>query len=496
MKRMKKMMALALAMVMVFAMSITSLAAGDNSITVDNAKKGETYKIYKMLDLSVHVNEETTDEKDAYDGFSYTFNDEWKEFWTTGTGKDYIDTNSVGDKTYVVWKSDKADAESMVTFGKEAAAWAKDNNLTALSSITVDENNAAEFKGLENGYYMITSTYGTAVTIGSTPNNANQTIKEKNPENTVEKQVKEELERNESGNSFGTENDAQVGDTVTFRSKVDIIKNTINVAYHDTMTDGLTFSGADSVVVYTDEAYENVFDTENYEVVVPGDGDETFKVTFENDYVTELDEDVTLYIKYTAVLNNNAVVDKEELNTPSVTWGDDGKATNEPTKTYTHKFEIKKYDGADADQNWLAGAKFQLYTQETEGTALTLAVNEAGNIYRVVNDSEELPEGFTLTAKNEIVTLATENIAIEGVDSDDYWLEETEAPIGYNKLEARVKVQVDAENNLVAPIENMSGTMLPSTGGMGTTMLYIVGGVLVLAAVVLMVMKNRTRTEK
>ena len=125
MKKIKKLLAFALAMVMCLGMAVTASASsepvtppagGTNSITVAGAKEGETYKIYKMLDLAVHQNTTTN----AYDGFSYTLNEDWKDFWTgQGAGAAYIQTNSVGSNTYVVWKNSTADME---TFGKAAAA--------------------------------------------------------------------------------------------------------------------------------------------------------------------------------------------------------------------------------------------------------------------------------------------------------------------------------------------------------------------------------------
>ena len=110
MKHAKKFASLLLAIIMVFATATTAFATGTNSITVNGAQKGETYKLYKMLDLS--VNEVNT-------AYSYTVNSEWNDFFTTGAGKDYVDIDMQG---YVTWKADRKDAVSMEAFGKAAAA--------------------------------------------------------------------------------------------------------------------------------------------------------------------------------------------------------------------------------------------------------------------------------------------------------------------------------------------------------------------------------------
>ena len=190
MKKIKKLLAFALAMVMCLGMAVTASASsepvtppagGTNSITVAGAKEGETYKIYKMLDLAVHENPKATGETDKYDGFSYTLNDDWKDFWTKpGAGAAYIEINSVGSNTYVVWKDSTANMEA---FGKAAAAAAATKTELEKQTATAKE---VTFSGLTDGYYLITSTYGIAATVGSTPNNGNQTIQEKNNENTGE----------------------------------------------------------------------------------------------------------------------------------------------------------------------------------------------------------------------------------------------------------------------------------------------------------------------
>lgn len=491
MKRMKKLASLLLALVMTMAMAMPAFAAGSNSITVVNAKDGETYNIYRLLDLSV-------DNEGSPSSYRYTLNDKWRAFWTTGDGKDYIDTNTAGSNIYVVWKDSMKSAEQMEAFAKAASQYASDNSISADYTAVNAASGIAKWESIDNGYYLVTSTYGIAASVASTPTYPAQTIEEKNNENTVEKKVQENVERNGAAASWEALNDAQIGDTITFRSKVSIAKNSVKVVYHDTMDSGFTFSGVDSVKVCTDEVCTTELGVGNYTVEL-GSGGETFTVTFTDTYVAGLtDPSTDLYVKYTAVLNDD-VTDAGVKNTGIVKWGDAGASATSSTTTYTRKFEILKYDTTDTAKNPLAGAEFKLYTSETGGTALKLAKNAAGTVYRVVDTSDRgasLPSGYTLVDNDTIVTLASDKIIIEGVDSDNYWLEETKAPTGYTRLSGRVTVGVLASNGYLAEIKNKSGTVLPSTGGIGTTIFYIIGSILVVGAGVLLIVRRRMSSDR
>lgn len=502
MKHFKKLGSVLLALAMVLALAAPGFAAtisnpGSNTISVEGAKNGEKYDIYRMLDLSVATNEDGTD----VTGYRYTFNTVWEDFWTNGAGKDYIDIGNSAAGTaggrYVTWKSGMENAASMEAFAAAAAAYAKANNIAPDAAQVTAENGKAEWTGLVNGYYLLTSTYGTQASVASTPTSSNQTVKEKNNDSTTEKEVQENVEREDkTQNGYSDTNDAQIGDTITFRAKVSIAKNAVNVIYHDTMDEALTFSGIGSVKVYTDENLSTELDTANY-TVAAGTGGETFQVAFDNAYVASLTGATTdVWVYYTAILNDKATVETGVKNTAKLTWGENGESTESETETKTHKFEILKYAGNDTEKKPLAGAEFQLYTQATGGTPLTLAKNAAGTVYRVVANEDALPQDYTIAPDSKIVTVAGSTITVEGVDSDSYWLEEVKAPDGYNGLTARQQVIVNKENSVVAEVINNTGTELPSTGGIGTTIFYIVGGVLVVGAVVLLIAKRRTSVDE
>lgn len=503
MKNMKRLFALLVA-IMILVAGVAAYAEAPttpagNTITVQNAVNGEKYNIYKMLDLSVSgLDTEST----ADDSYRYTINEKWNAFWTgTGAGAAYITTNTSGSDTYVVWKDDMKSAAKMEAFGKAAAAFAA--TVEADGTEVTAQNDTAAWTGLDNGYYLVTSTLGIAASVASTPATQDNVISEKNSGNTTDKEVEEAEERNGTAASWGDANDAQIGDTVNFRAKVSIAKNSIKVVYHDKMGQELDWTGIDHVKVYTSTEFTeaNELAAENYTVAAGTNGEDTFTVAFADSYVASLTDATTdVWVSYSAVLNDKAAVASNVPNDGKVTWGEAGTTNWDHTDTTTHKFQILKYDGADANKNPLDGAKFQLFTKNTDenNPALKLCVNGDGTIYRVVdttNAGATLPEGYTLVNDDKIVTLATDKITVEGVDSDDYYLKETDAPAGFNAIEGYIKVEVNADNNLIKEVENNSGNTLPSTGGVGTTIFYVGGSILVIAAVILLVTKRRMSTH-
>ena len=456
MKHAKKLASLLLALVMVFALATTAFAAGTNSITVNGAQKGETYKLYKMLDLI--VNEDQT-------AYSYTVNTEWNDFFTTGAGKDYVDIDELG---YVTWKEGKDTAAEMEAFGEAASAAVGGKTIVATQTPTDD--GSFDFSNLDAGYYLITSTNGTLAIVDTTPTNPAATVNEKNPDHTLDKQVQED-----SNNSWGKENSAQIGDTVNFQTTITVKKGAKNIIMHDKMEDGLSFN-ADSVAI------AGLTKGTDYTVVTTGLTDDcTFEIRFEQSYLDNITSDTTLTVTYSAVLNEKADITNGEKNDAKLSWGDASNTEWSETVTKTYQFEVLKYAANDTEKNPLAGATFQL--KDASGNVVKL-VKVSDTEYRVANGSETgAVESFTTVASGKIV--------IKGVDLDKYTLVETAAPAGYNTLKDPVEVTVLATNALTVEVPNASGTELPSTGGMGTTIFYVLGSILVLCAAVLLVTKKR-----
>lgn len=482
MKRTKKFASLLLALVMVFAMSITAFAAGTNTITVKNAVSGQKYELYKILDLSVNEN------KTAY---SYTVNSKWADFFKSpdGKGLTYVDIDTQG---YVTWK-EGADAAA---FAKDAEAFAK--GLTALNTITADKDGDITFSALEAGHYLVTSTLGTKATVGTTPGNPNPEIQEKNEAPTNVKTVEED-----STGKYGSTNDADIGQTVNFKSTITAQPGAENYVFEDTMSAGLSYNN--DAKVYTDETMTTELAAANYTVNnTPGDG-KTFTIAFTQSYLDTITAATKLYVKYSAKLNEGAVVGLPgNSNKSTLKYGDSANTKSTPesvTITYTWDLDVLKYGNTDKS-NVLENAQFVLLNKDKDKVAVVVDGKLTGWTNVPAAD-----ENGTVTwpANTVLTTNAQGKIKISGLDSDTYYLREIKAPAGYNTLKQDVDIVITGAakgegsdptyKTVLAEIQNLSGTELPSTGGIGTTIFYVLGFIFVVAAGVLLVTKKRMSSK-
>lgn len=482
MKRMKKMLSLVLAMVMVLAMATTTFAAnGENNnsgkITINDAVVGQTYTIYQVLKL-----ESYDTDKNAY---SYTATEAWSAFINSAAVKDvYVTVDAQG---YVEWITGK-DPAAFAKLALEKAPAANQGQVTATST-------TVEFENLNLGYYLIDTTLGTLCSLDTT--NTSVEMFEKNEVPSVKKEVKED-----STGSFGESNTAQIGDTVEFKTTISAKPGAHNYKLHDKMTDGLTLNqesiAIEGLTKGTD--YTVAFDQKHLDKDGKTEVTCDFEITFAQEYLDTITAAKNLVVTYTAVLNDDAVISTDTNNNDTrLNYGDASSTEWDTTTTVTLKFDIVKTN----DKNEvLAGAQFELYDAKTEGNKIAL-VKEADGIYRVATAAESGTKGF----ESAIIDAGT--AVVKGLDADTtYYLQETNAPDGYNKLAERVDVAMGSAN-LTATLNaagthwseggvhviNYTGTEIPSTGGMGTTILYVAGGALVLLAVVLLFVKRRSSYE-
>ena len=473
MKHIKKLASLLLAMVMVFALATTAYAEGETgSITINDAVVGQTYTIYQILDLESY--------NTSANAYAYKTTTAWNTFINSDAIKGtYVEVDAQG---YVTWK-EGADAAA---FAKAAQKYAKDNSIANQGSVTATTTTVS-FTGLDLGYYLVDTTLGTLCALDTT--NPDVVMEEKNEVPTNVKTVEED-----STGNYGEKTDADIGQTVNFKSTITAQAGAENYVFHATMAAGRTYTGVTGITLNGDTV-----DAGNYTVVTEGLTDGcTFEVRFAQAFCDTLKANDQIVISYTATLNENAVIaGAGNPNTSKVSYGDSSNTKYTPdsqTKTYTWDVDVFKYTMDGETEKALAGATFTL-SKNADGSNPIALVSEGNNVYRVAKTGET----GTVT---EITTDATGKFTIKGLDADTYSLTETAAPAGYNKLAGPVTVVI-GENGVVngtteAPqgvdevkVLNQSGTELPSTGGMGTNVFYVLGGVLVLAAVVLLVTRKR-----
>ena len=480
MKLTNKLAGILLALAMVLGIAATAFAEGETgSITINDAAVGQTYTIYQILDLESYNNKAGA--------YAYKATTAWNTFINSGAIKGiYVEVDAQG---YVTWKGD-ADAAA---FAKLAQKYAKDNSIANQGSVTATTTTVS-FNSLDLGYYLVDTTLGTLCSLDTT--NPDVVMEEKNEVPTNVKTVEED-----STGNYGEKNDADIGQTVNFKSTITAQPGAENYVFHDSMSAGLTYTG--DAKIYTDEAMTQELETAYYTVNATPDDSDTFDITFEQDYLNTITAATKLYVKYSATLNENANVGNDgNPNESKLSYGEINQETGKPgsttppseTKTYTWDVDVFKYTMNGETEKALAGATFTL-SKNDDGSNPIALVSEGNNVYRVAKTNETV----TVT---EITTDATGKFTIKGLDADTYYLTETAAPAGYNKLAAPVTIVI-GENGVVngtteAPqgvdevkVLNQSGTELPSTGGIGTTIFYIVGGVLVVGAVVLLVTKKR-----
>ena len=482
MKMFKKLAGLLLAMIMVFSMSTVAFAAqgtNDNSgsITINDAVEGHTYNAYQILMLESY----NTTGAGAY---AYKAANSVWENWLK-TQKQYV---SIDDQGYVTWVKDADPA----AFAKAALAHAKE------ASISPDDTKKADsatvsFTDLNLGYYLIDTTLGTLCSLDTTRPAVE--MFEKNEQPPVKKEVKED-----SAGSWGDGNTAEIGQTVEFRSTIGAKPGAEKYVLHDEMSAGLTLN-PDSIIVEEPAGLTKGTDANrgDYHVVTSDLTDGcTFEVFFHQSYLDKITEDTDIVVTYDAVVNENAVVfPSPNPNKTTLKYGENSEFETLPseTKTYTFKVDVVK---TDSDNKVLDGAQFKLYDAKTGGNEIALVKVSDGH-YRFAKDGE---------IGVEYITTVDGQLEIKGFDANtNYYLEETKAPDGYNKLAERVEIAVK-ETNLEASvsngiwtsggvhIENKTGSLIPSTGGMGTTIFYIIGGVLVAAAGIFFVIRRRVNAGK
>lgn len=543
MKHFKRAAAMLLAVVLSLCLAVTAFAEGTavttGSLTVTGpGLTGKKVTAVRMFTANANTNAETSKDND-FD--SYTLEDAWLEFFKLDPR--YTAVKNAGNITSVS-PSDQEVKDAVVAYVESLRASEKDLAKLADDAQTYYRNNASTFTttmkkesepatdvagtptatiaDLQSGYYLVFPEMGstgnplpsggekrgTDAMLVNVPKNGAKTeavIKSTYP--TVEKKVK-----NSTDEEFKPNGTAQVGEKVTFQLTAEVPDMSDYTKYTfkfvDTMTKGLDFVGgsvkvtiADKNIDAGDNTYKVNFDT----------AQKALTVTFDNLKKVNKEENTPvatgdkIVVTYEAYINKDAShtdpatnkVHLEYSNNPDGT----GTGTSNPdeSKVYTYEIKIDKFYKDNETDKPLAGATFTLTKSETDSTNGIDLIKDAaaegttGLVYHVKGNDE------TGESTKVVTTDATGKITIKGLKEGTYYLHETAAPTGFNKLTHPIKIQITVDGeNYTAPaykvndknnadntikVENIKGVMLPETGSIGTIGLTTLGVAVVLLGV-------------
>ena len=539
MKHMRRAFALILTLALVMSFGITAFAAEPTgTIKVENTINGNEYKVYRIFDLVMQKNGGT-------DTYAYSANTAWTAFIETVTyNAEVVNANAMvrvgADGFYHACDKDGKYVDTASTtwaanFGKLVKDWLGKKTVKEVATL-VGNGGIVSQADLAYGYYYVSTTNGSLVALNTldSTDSAEVTIGDKNVTPTLSKVIVEDTDV--------AANTAAVGDTVNFKLNLVITQDTLNHVVHDVLSKGLTRNNDIVVTLKRAPAItKTLVANTDYKVsaaarTADGKGTE-FNITFLA--AADLQKDDALEITYSAVVNKDALkhtgADNKMTNTAKLhysTTADSGVTPPNPdvstepdlpsvtpevkTATYNFNVTVQKFTGESTSATLLAGAKFKLFSTTDGKTGYTFTENKTG-----VYDLD------SATAGADNVTLLTTdnkgNLSLNGLDAGTYYLEEVEAPAGYNKPADRFAITITASNPTtesssvaaqsgeitlapahdelpgtsptvisgVVAIQNNKGNELPHTGGVGTTIFYVCGAVLMASALVLLITKKK-----
>ncbi|HEO5016715.1 TPA: LPXTG cell wall anchor domain-containing protein [Streptococcus agalactiae] len=496
----KKMIQSLLVASLAFGMAVSpvtpiAFAAETGTITVQDTQKGATYKAYKVFDAEIDNANVSDSNKD---GASYLIpQGKEAEYKASTDFNSLFTTTTNGGRTYVT-KKDTASANEIATWAKSISA-----NTTPVSTVTESNNDGTEVINVSQyGYYYVSSTVNNGAVIMVTSVTPNATIHEKNTDATwgdgggktvdqktysVGDTVKYTITYKNAVNYHGTEKVYQyvIKDTMPSASVVDLNEG----SYEVTITDG---SGNITTLTQGSEKatgkYNLLEENNNFTITIPWAATNTPTGNTQNgandDFFYKGINTIT--VTYTGVLKSGAKPGSADLpENTNIATINPNTSNDDPGQKVTVRdgqITIKKIDGSTKAS--LQGAIFVL----KNATGQFLNFNDTNNV-----------EWGTEANATEYTTGAT----ITGLKEGTYYLVEKKAPLGYNLLDNSQKVilgdgatdTTNSDNLLVNPtVENNKGTELPSTGGIGTTIFYIIGAILVIGAGIVLVARRRLRS--
>lgn len=496
--------------IMMMTMTVTAYAAGNCTLTV-NVKTGEgdptqtlkdqTINLYKLFDVTESKSGETTN-------YAYTVN--------TATGYKSALTNVLGNKVNENSKDEdfanavstlgKNDATEVQNFANKFTTYALQNSLVATktSGKIAESKTSYEFTGLDAGYYLVYVTGGkeiqsSLVTVDDTTNTVNLKTEAPSITKTADKDT------------------VSIGQVVKYTVTGSIPDTTGYDQYqyiiHDELSNGLDFVndkngtalGEDATTVNVAVALKDGTDASTAPTTATLDSTNNKKMSLDLSAwvkANQTNKGKEFTVTYYAKVNANAVV--TEKNKAQLEYGNKPGETTTTTpseaKTPTYPLDILKKKSRSEEK--LAGAKFELYKNEADAKAGTNAITVSGSNGNYVVDSTSSTTVFESAAS---IDGKDYNLHLNGLAAGEYWLKETEAPAGFNKLTDPVKITItkadDAEwtvkkndtkeEDKIIDIENSTGSLLLSTGGAGVVVFAGVAILLVFGVAVSFIRDKR-----
>lgn len=519
-KLVSRFMAVLMAMTMILSMSMTAFAAetSTGTLTVNNTVAGKTLDLYQIFTATK-----------SEENVAYTLNSAYEGFFKNNTripGSESLTGEALSEAAYNYVKTQVGpDGKNGVAFAKELMKWILENTTTVEATHTTAQTSTdtTVISDLAYGYYVVYPLGATdtsaapgeqdytsvASLVSVTGTDATVNMKSNYP--TVVKKVNDKVA-----------DDVNIGDTVTYTltSKVPDMTGYTSYVFNfkDTLSAGLTFKEITSVKVGETtitkvDAGQEANDT--YTLTQSG---QNITITMNNFLASNKDKaGKEIKVTYTATLNKDAVTGFDaNKNSATVEYsnkpGTDNKGESEPSivDVHTFNFTIFKYYLKGETQTGLANAEFELYKANEAGDAadpnakINIVKVKDGE-YRQATPEEATPEGF----KSDVIVSGTNGkVLVKGLDAGTYYLRETKAPEGYNKLLSDIKVEIKAtygedgklvrykvdytyngtttsgteiinkDNSPEVAVENKTGAQLPSTGSKGALMVTLAGIVL------------------
>ena len=487
---------LAAFLLMAVAVPFTASAAGDASITINYPAgysiNGQVFKAYKIFDV-------TTDGE----SYAYTTDPRFEHF----TG--FPDSSMQTIHEYLTKGAETIDDTDMAKLAK--ALWTYIGDMEPDAAETGSTGQSVTLSGLDHGYYLIYS-------MGSVPGQnepivvvaANSLVTVTSGNISINAKVDspaiDKFVNNHVTGTWEAWTDIHMGTNAEFKLTSMVPNMQGYEAYsfivHDIMSAGLTFNNDVAVKVnganYTHFTVKTVADDAS---IAP----DTFRIIFDPDEFIQLTPGHAIEITYSGLLNEGAVIGAPgNPNKVNLEYSNDpytnstGKTPEDTVIVYTFDLEIFKYTGEFSNPEALKGAEFELRIGDEDGDAIRVIDLKNGN-YRLA-----APEDNTEDVTTTLISADNGKIYVEGLDAGEYVLVETKAPDGFNLLpgwktivilhenaDGEYSMTVDTDPTNVVNVLNNKGPEFPNTGGVGTTIFYIVSAILTAGLAAFFVLKKR-----